>query len=201
MALERDVKPVPQDVLGVALVDSEAREFRLVDQYPSDVAPEEACKRAVRVRLLVRELMMPAVYGEPARGRFLEARHRDDHHGVLQPFRTFQAAMGQKPVIAKVDAKQPAQMGPEHGYDEATPAKIARQKSQQRRGMVGADHPYVGPVEAKRPHAGGPLQPLIRRGSNGMIHGGQRRGLYNGEVDYRHREVEIPISAPDAVCN
>ena len=65
----------------------------------------------VRVRLLVGELMMPAVDGDPARRRFLQAGHRDHHHGVLQPFRTFQAAMGEKPVIAKVDAEQPAQMG------------------------------------------------------------------------------------------
>src|SRR5258708_19727659 len=126
MALERDVKPVPQDVLGVALVDSEAREFRLVDQNPSDVAPEEACKRAVRVRLLVGELMMPAVYGDPPCGRFLEARHRDDHHRVLQPFRTFQAAMGQKPMVAKVVSKQPAQMRPPHPADAPPPPQMSR---------------------------------------------------------------------------
>jgi len=92
-------------------------------------------------------------------------------------------------------------MGAEHGHDEAAPAKIARHEGQQRRGMVGADHRYVGPVEAKRPHAGGQHQPLIRCGRNGLIRGGQRRGLYNGEVDGRHREVGIPISAPDAVFN
>jgi hypothetical protein len=74
------------------------------------MAPEETCQRAMRVRLLVGELMMPAVDRDPARRRFLQAGHRDDRHRVLQPFRAFQAAMGQQPVIAKVDAEQPAQM-------------------------------------------------------------------------------------------
>jgi hypothetical protein len=60
------------------------------------------------IRLLVGVLMMPAVHRDAARRRFLQARHRRYYHGVLQPFRTFQAAMGQQAVIAKVDAEQPA---------------------------------------------------------------------------------------------
>ena len=115
MAFERDVEAIAQDVLGVALVDAKPREFRLMDQDPADVAPEETCKRAMRVRLLVGELMMPAVDRDPACRRFLQTGHRDHHHGVLQPFRTCQAAVGQKPMIAKVDAEQPAQMGAERG--------------------------------------------------------------------------------------
>src|SRR3981189_1011220 len=39
IAFERDVKAIAQDVLGVALVNSEAREFRLGDQNPPQVAP------------------------------------------------------------------------------------------------------------------------------------------------------------------
>ena len=69
----------------------------------------------MRIRLLVGELMVPAMDRDPARRRFLQARHRDHHHGVLQPFRTFQAAVGEQPVIAEVDAEQPAQMGAEQG--------------------------------------------------------------------------------------
>jgi hypothetical protein len=80
---------IAQDIFGVALVNSEARELRLVDQDPADVGPEETRKRAVRVRLLVGVLMMPTVDGDPARRRFLEAGDRDDRHGVLQPFGHF----------------------------------------------------------------------------------------------------------------
>src|SRR6202011_1750327 len=97
-----------------ALVNSETGELRLIHQNPSDVAPEETGKRAMRVRLLVGELMVPAVYRDPSGGCFLEAGHRDHHHGVLQPFRAFQAAMGEKPVVAKVDAEQPAQVGAQY---------------------------------------------------------------------------------------
>src|ERR1700732_3739441 len=111
VAFERDVKAIAQDIPGVALVNPEAREFRLVDQNPPDVTPEETCKRAMRIRPLVGELMMQTVYRDPAGRGFLEAGHRDDHHGVLQPFGTSQATMGQEPVIATVDAEQPAQMG------------------------------------------------------------------------------------------
>src|ERR1700686_4233294 len=106
IAFERDVKAIAQDVPGVALVDPETRQFRLVNQNPPDVPPEETCKRAVRIRPPVGELMMQTVYRDPPGRGFLEAGHRDDHHGVLQPFRTFQAAMSEEPVIAEVDAEQ-----------------------------------------------------------------------------------------------
>src|SRR5258705_12058980 len=117
IALECDVKAIAQDVLGVALVNSEARQLRLVDQNPSHMAPEETGKRAMRVRLPVGELMVPAVDSHPAGGGFLEAGHRDDHHRVLQPLRTCQAPKSQQPMMAKVEAKQPAQMGAQDRYD------------------------------------------------------------------------------------
>ena len=79
------------------------------------MGPEETGQRAVRVGLLVGELMMPAVDRDPTRGRFLQAGHRDDRHGMLQPFRAFQPAVGEKPVVAKVDTEQAAQMGAEDG--------------------------------------------------------------------------------------
>src|SRR5207342_1252259 len=111
MAFERDVEPVAQNVPGIAFIDSEPREFWLVDQDPAYVAPEEACQRRVRVWLVVGKLMMAAVNGNPARRCFLQGGHRDDDHGVLEPFGTFQAAVGEKSMVAKVDAEQPAQMG------------------------------------------------------------------------------------------
>ena len=201
IALERHVKAIAQDILGVALVNPEARQFRLVHQNPAHVAPEEACKRAVRVRLPVGELMMPAVYRHPARGRFLQTGHRDHHHGVFQPFGTFQAAMGEEPMIAKVDAKQPAQVGAERRDEETGPAEIARHKGQQRRDMVGADDDDVEPVELERPHASRQQQPRNRSDRSRVIRGGQYRSLYGGRAYSRHREVGIPISAPDAAAS
>ena len=118
------------------------------------MGPEETCQRAVRVRLLVGELMMAAMDRDPARRRFLQAGHRDDHHRMLQPFRAFQAAMGEQPVVAKVDAEQPAQMRAHDRDDQAAPAEIAGQERQQREGVVGADPENVGPVELIRQHAG-----------------------------------------------
>ena len=91
--------------------------------------------------------------------------------------------MGQQPVIAKVDAEQPAQMGAEHGDDEAAPAEIAGHEGQQRDDVVGADHDNVGPVELKRHHACGQQHPLFRHDGNGIIRGGQHRGL---QMDCRH---------------
>src|SRR5258708_36638903 len=102
MALERDVEAIAQDVLGVAFVNPEACELRLMDQNPPHVAPEEACQRAVRVWLLVGELMMPAVDGGPWRGRFLPAGHRNEPPGRLHPFRPFTAAAGEDRIVPMV---------------------------------------------------------------------------------------------------
>ena len=153
MAFERDVEPVAQNVLGIAFVDSEPRELRLMDQDPANVAPEEACQRRVRVRLFVCELMVAAVNGDPARRCFLQAGHRDDDHGVLEPFGTFQAAVGEKPMIAKVDAEQPAQMGADDRHDEAAPGEIAGHEGKHCHGVIGADADDVRPVQLERLHA------------------------------------------------
>ena len=153
MAFERDVEPVAQNVLGIAFVDSEPRELRLMDQEPANVAPEEACQRRVRVRLFVCELMVAAVNGDPARRCFLQAGHRDDDHGVLEPFGTFQAAVGEKSMVAKVDAEQPAQMGADDRYDEAAPGEIAGHESKHCHGVIGADADDVRPVQLERLHA------------------------------------------------
>ena len=110
----------------------------------------------VRVRLLVGELMMAAVNGDPARRCFLQAGHRDDDHGVLEPFGTFQAAVGEKPMVAKVDAEQPAQMGADDRNDEAAPGEIAGHEGKHRHGVIGADADDVRPVQLEtvaRPQA------------------------------------------------
>src|SRR5258707_13851934 len=109
MALERDVEAIAQDVLGVAFVNPEACELRLMDQNPPHVAPEEACQRAVRVWLLVGELMMPAVDGDPARGRFLQAGPRKAHHARLHPFRTLHSEQAYQQQRAKREPDTPAQ--------------------------------------------------------------------------------------------
>jgi len=75
------------------------------------MAPEETCERAMRIRLLVGELMMSTVNRNPACRRFMEAGHCDNRHGMFQRFGAFQATMSQQPVIAKVDTKEPANMG------------------------------------------------------------------------------------------
>ncbi len=164
MAFERDVEPVAQNVLGIAFVDSEPREFRLMDQDPADVAPEEAGQRRVRVRLFVCELMMAAVNGDPARRRFLQAGHRDDDHGVLEPFGTFQAAVGEKSMVAEVDAEQPAQMGADDRHDEAAPGEIAGHEGKHCHDVIGADADDVRPVQLERLHARGQRDPeAVRR--------------------------------------
>ena len=67
--------------------------------------------------------------------------------------------MGEQPMIAKVDAEQPAQMGAEHRDEEPGPAEIAGHEGQQCRDMIGGDDDDVGPVELKRPDAGRQHQP------------------------------------------
>ena len=117
----------------------------------------------VRVRLFVGELMVAAVNGDPARRCFLQAGHRDDDHGVLEPFGTFQAAVGEKPVIAKVDAEQPAQMGADDRHGEAAPGEIAGHEGKHGHGVIGADADDVRPVQLERLHARRQRNPASRQ--------------------------------------
>ncbi len=192
MTFERDVKTIAQDVLGVAFVNSKARQLRLMHQDPADMAPEETCQRAVRVRLLVGELMMPAVDRDPARRGFLQAGDRDDRQSMLQPFRAFQAAVGQQPVIAKVDAEQPAQMRGEQGYDKTAPAESAGHESQQRQAVPGADDDDVGPVELERRYPRGQRHPRFRHDGKGIVRGGQHCGI---QMDCRHAGPDSNLCA------
>lgn len=102
-------------------------------------------------------------------------------------------------MIAKVDAKQPAQMRAEDRDDQAAPVEIAGHDGQQGRHMVGADSENIEPIEMKRHHARGQHQPFVRCNRRGTIGSGQYRGLRRWPVNCRHREVGIPLSAPDAV--
>jgi MFS family permease len=188
MAFERDVEPVAQNVPGIAFVDSQPRELRLMDQDPADVAPEEAGQRRVRVRLFVGELMMAAVNGDPARRRFLQAGHRDDDHGVLEPFGTFQAAMGEKSVIAKVDAEQPAQMGADDRHDEAAPGEIAGHERKHRHGVICTDADDVRPVQLERLHARRQRYPdAVKRRERGV--GREYGGSCGRPWSGRHAEI------------
>jgi len=63
--------------------------------------------------------------------------------------------VGEKPVVAKVDTEQAAQMGAENSDKEAAPAEIAGHEGENRRAMIGGDHDDIGPVEPKRSHAPG----------------------------------------------
>ena len=158
-------------------------------------APEETGERTMRIRLLVGELMMAAMDRDPAGRGFLQARHRYHHQSVLQPFRTFQAAVGQQPVVAKVDAEQAAQMGADDGDEQAAPAEINRCKGQQRHQMIGPDDDDVGPVELKRPHARGQQQPRFGGNRREVIRRGQQCCSDRRHLDGRHGEAGIPISA------
>ena len=53
---------VAQDVLGVALVDAVARQLRMIDQQPADMAPPETFRRAVRIERVVGMLMVQPMH-------------------------------------------------------------------------------------------------------------------------------------------
>ena len=130
--------------------------------------------------------------------------------------------MGEQPVIAEVDAEQPAQMGEQHGEDQAAPAEPAGHEGQQRQGMVAGDADDVGPVELKRPHAGGQRQPVLGGERGGMIRGGQKcrldgrslNGCHGGggshlcarpssaeQPDSRYRvRITAPLQTFDRIC-
>ena len=91
IALEPLVEAVAQEVAGVALVDAEPVQLAVLDQDPAHVAPEEIDQRAVRVGLLVGVLVVPAMDGDPARRRVLQAADAENRERVFQPFRAAEA--------------------------------------------------------------------------------------------------------------
>jgi len=50
-------------------------------------------------------LMMATMHRYPASGRVLHGTDGENGERMLQPFRANQAAMGQQPVVAQVDAE------------------------------------------------------------------------------------------------
>src|SRR5664279_5805500 len=67
--------------------------------------------------------------------------------------------------------------------------------------MVGGDDENIGPVEPERFYARGQRQSRRRSDGNGVIGGDQGRDFYCGPAGCRYSDVEIPISAPDAVVS
>ncbi len=90
---------------------------------PTDVGPESAVIRRVRVALLVRILVMNAVRGHPENGSAFERERPANGQKILDPFRGFVPAMREQAVVAHADA-QTAGNPPKHNCREKRlPAK------------------------------------------------------------------------------
>ena len=102
--LEPGVEGIPQDVLRVALHQRTALHVVGFHQQPAHMGPEEARDRAVRILLVIRKMMVPAVDRRPMRGGILQGAYGDDRECVLEPRRAGEASVRDQPMVTEIDA-------------------------------------------------------------------------------------------------
>ena len=67
--------------------------------------------------------MVAAMNGDPARRRILESADGKYGESVFQPFRAGEAAVGQQPVIADIDAERSEDVDSRQTQENAAPAE------------------------------------------------------------------------------
>src|SRR4029078_4425456 len=105
-------------------------------------------ERTMRVRLIIGEMVVLAMYRDPAGGRILQAADTDDGKGILRPFRAAKTAMAQQTMVAKIDSDAAEKIHAEKRKRGAGPAEIPGNEGQQGQHMIAADSEGVAPVDA-----------------------------------------------------
>src|ERR1700761_967831 len=131
--------------------------------------PKEIDQRAVRIRLLVGMVVVPAMHSDPECRRALQGAYAENRQRVLDPSRTVEAAMGQKAMKADIDAEHAENKKAREGNRDAAPAEEPGHEGQQRQQVVKAKGASPTPHEGGRVDTGWNRQPrrtgCARRGS------------------------------------
>jgi hypothetical protein len=128
------------------------------------MSPDETHQRAVRIKPLVGMLMMPPAHRDPTDRRILQGATAEHGEGMFKPFRTPEAAMRQKPVIAETDTERTSQEDTDDSQRHAGPTEEPGQQRKQGKKMIAGNK--------NRRH------PLDPNGSKGYGRG-QRHGAFN----------------------
>jgi hypothetical protein len=109
--------------------------------------PEEIPAGRMGIPVFVRELMVHSVSGNPPGWSSLCAADAEYCERTLQQLGTGKTAMGQQPMIAKIDADHPEEINACDKKCDASPTEEPRDEYQQRK-QVNHDEPdYSSPID------------------------------------------------------
>ena len=165
------------------------------------MAPQEIHQRTMRVFPLIGQFVVSPVYRDPPCGRILQAADGQDNEAVLQPFRANEAAVGQQPVIAEIDAEAAEAISPDDRQHDSGPTEIPRH---QRQATPGDESARWGPRTSRRSGADrlrpattaasllGGLERWIRESSRNHLSGRVGRTRAASRLPARRHEGECP---------
>src|ERR1700684_1907763 len=98
----------------------------------------------MRVRLIVGMFMVPAMGRHPPRLAALQAADPEEGKTALQPFGADKALVGQKSVIADIDAQNPEDIDAEDGNNDARPTEEPWHEGEQGQRVVERQAKHLG---------------------------------------------------------
>lgn len=100
------------------------------------MAPPKAVTGTVWIAGNIGHVMVPAMQGDPIGGTELHVQDAQRRERTFQAFRAGNAAMGEEPVIADVDAEQGDQQMAQQDARHSGPAEEIRHEGQKRDGVM-----------------------------------------------------------------
>jgi len=128
--LQPRVQWIPHDVFGVALDHWAAFHAFHSNQQPTDVSPEEAHERAVRVLIVVRMMMMLPMDRDPMRRRVLDTASTQECEAALKPEWAGETAMREKPMKAEINPKHAENIKPSEQEKHPCPTEEPGENSE-----------------------------------------------------------------------
>jgi len=104
VSLKLEIETIFQNIFCITVVKSMSRQIRIFEQQPTDMAPEKASLRTVRIRSVIGVFVMTSVNRNPPCWRILYTTNRDNNKRVLEPFWAHEASMGKQPMVPNVDS-------------------------------------------------------------------------------------------------
>ena len=148
VSLQSHVEPIAEYVSGVFVIRFGRSRVAVFDEQPTNVAPERAHLRRVRIGLMIGMLMVDAMHDHPPGGRLLQVAHAQEGQRVLQPQRALVTAMGKQPMEPGADAHRAENVIPNRQPHQTPPAKKIGKECQRNQQMEENDADYVRPNDA-----------------------------------------------------
>ena len=148
VAFEPHVERVAENVAGIFVIRFGAGRFAILDEQPTDVAPEPAHLRRMRIGLMVGVLVMQPMDDNPPGGRLLQIADAQNGQAMFEPQRALETAMREQPMVAGADAHRTEDEISHRQPDDAPPTEDVRQKRQRNQQMKQRDADDVRPNDA-----------------------------------------------------